>query len=110
VEVTLNYAPQNWHIFPPIAEGVQTTNDRFLRIKAKTLNKREFFRVSLFDAIGDLPLVVSVRWDGGVAKQVPMGPQQIFPYWVRSLILSFLVLGVISFIFIVIRAMLFVFD
>jgi hypothetical protein len=79
VQVTINFAPHHWHVFPPIATVMPNDQDRFLRLQIPLLNKREFFVVSMFSASPDrieLPVVNTIRWKGGVAKQVLIVPRQ----------------------------------
>jgi hypothetical protein len=82
VEITINFLPQHWHVFPPILQVVPNAQDIFLRFQTKMLNKREFFIISMFESRNvELPYVLAVRWKGGVAKQVPIGPRQKLPTW-----------------------------
>jgi hypothetical protein len=102
VEVTINYPPQNWYVFPPVVQTTMpTAQDRFLRLRADKLNKREHFIIGMFDARGELPFVVAVRWKGGVAKPVNIGPRQIFNRWTERYVVLTFYLGILAQIFIV---------
>jgi hypothetical protein len=103
VEVTLNFAPQHWHAFPPLLRIAPPSEDRFLRLTTAMLNKGERFVLSVFDSRIELPLIMAVRWKGGVAKHVRLGPRQIFPRWFERVIVVVLCVGALTIIFLVLR-------
>ncbi len=110
VEVTINFLPQHWHAFPPLAQMMPNTQDRFFRLHTKMLNKREHFIISMFESRGNmvLPDVLTVRWKGGVAKQVPMVPRQKFPTWFERSVVAAVYFGIFAAVFVILRATLFI--
>lgn len=116
VEVTINFLPQHWHAFPPILQIMPNTQDRFLRLQTKMLNRREYFIISMFNAQTAtpgvqtlLPDVNTVRWKGGVARQVALVPQQQLPTWRARLLVAAMYFGFISALFIILRFAFFIF-
>lgn len=110
VEITINFLPQHWHVFPPILQVIPNAQDRFLRFQTKMLNKREHFIISMFEARNAvLPDVLAVRWKGGVAKQVPIVPQQKLPTSFERSLVAMMFFGFISALYLTIRLAIFIF-
>ena len=105
IEVTINFLPQHCHVFPPIVKVMPNDQDRFLRLQAKLLNKREYFIISMLESRNNtvLPDVVTVRWNGGVAKQVTITPQQQWPTWILRILVLAMYCGFISAGYLLIR-------
>lgn len=103
VEIVLNWKPQHFEIWDPRDwEGGVLPDGRYV-IRIKSLNPTEYFTVSMIDTINDLPRIISVRWRGGVGKNVQMGPQRIFPKHINLMILFIMFVGIVSILFIILR-------
>ena len=74
VEITLNYPPQHYEIWPQRAYQQSINPAGKLIIKEDGLGRRKFFTIAMIDVLRDLPLVLNVRSDGGVAGNVLMAP------------------------------------
>jgi hypothetical protein len=115
VQITINFHPQHWHVFPPIAIVIPNDQDRFLRLQVPMLNRREHFVISMFSANQiapspvQLPVVNAVRWKGGVAKEVLIVPRQKLSGRLERILVIFMYFGVICATYLIIRLALFIF-
>ncbi len=109
IEIVLNWKPQHFEIWDPRNwEQAQTPDGRFV-IKIPSLNKTEFFTISMIDTINDLPGVINVRWKGGLGKIVKMGPQRVFPIWFNYFVLLLLFISLVSIMFFILQIALSIF-
>jgi hypothetical protein len=104
VEIIFNYRPQHYELYPQRAFTEKVNPDGRLIIQVDSLGERECFTIAMIDGGVELPEVVNIRSDLGVAKKVMMGPMQIFPTWANGLALVLMIVGVLSLFFWTIRA------
>jgi hypothetical protein len=99
LEITFNWKPQNYNVWP--ARHFQTVigEDRRFTIKLESLAPNEFFRMEIMSINADLPLLASVRCKECEGKLIPMGPQRIWPAWVIALLLFLMGLGALALIY-----------
>lgn len=92
IEIILNWQPQHFEIWNPRQFSTTTLPDGRLVISLPNLSGQEGFTLSLIDTFNDLPMVLNVRWKGGMGKNIPMMPQRVWPSWFNwiSLIVSIL--------------------
>lgn len=79
VEVTFNYVPQYYNIWPQRHfESDQTPDGRFT-IKFNSMAPKEFINFELLAVERGLPGITSARCDECVAVEIPIQPQEIHP-------------------------------
>lgn len=86
VEIVLNWRPQHFEIWSPRQFETSTLADGRFVLQIPSLAGQEHFTISMIDTVRELPAVINVRSKAGVARELPMAPQRIWPTW-------FLVLG-----------------
>ncbi|KAB0459930.1 MULTISPECIES: hypothetical protein [Agrobacterium] len=106
IEVVLNWKPQHFEIWDPRHWGADFLPDRRFVIKIPSLNSREIFTVSMIDTVNELPAVLSVRWLGGIGKQVEMVPQRQFSTAFNVTVLTILFAGTISIFYFLLQVVL----
>lgn len=106
IEIILNWRPQHFEIWDPRQYTLSTLPDGRLALHFPTLNSNEFFRLSMIDTINDLPIVLNVRWRGGVGKQIAMAPHQIFSPWIIWGLRFLIIAGATALIFLALQAVL----
>lgn len=94
VEFYFNYRPEHYQIWPVIQHTTNETPDGRFVIKIDFLKEKEFFNIELIQGNAPLPEILSVRALEGVCRNVPMGPQQIFPMWFNYTALFLFVVGI----------------
>jgi hypothetical protein len=52
------------------------------------------------------PLVTNIRWNGGVAREAPMAPQEVAPRWLRSSLVALMLSGVVFWVYVIVRLIL----
>lgn len=103
VEIVLATTPQHFDVWPQRHYTALPNPGGSLTIKFDNLNRKEFVTISMFQTAVAPPDVTNVRWHGGVGKQLPMGPQQIYPRWFIAVLRGFLMFGFFSFWYFVFR-------
>ncbi|RTL97431.1 hypothetical protein EJV44_08945 [Ancylobacter aquaticus] len=106
--VALNYPTKHIEFWPPQNSKIINLGDGRPAIKIDRIVKRDFLTIHLFNIDYDLPVVLYVRWDDGVATQFPMGPQQIITRPKVEFYRISLVLGWITMIYLCIRLIQFI--
>lgn len=107
MQVVINFPPQHYDIWPPMNFTQAELPDGRLVVTLDSLAVREFVQISFFESRAnmELPDIVNVRSDDGVAKKIVMAPRQIFPQHINAIILIVLVAGLLSIIFGVLRVL-----
>ncbi len=106
VEVYLNYKPLHWEVVPVRTLNQQVSADQRFCISTPTLAPKEYFTIQLLDGNRELPGVMNVRWDEGVAKPVPMAPVRIYPSWANKIFATLMFLGIASIFYILFQIVL----
>lgn len=106
IEVVLNWKPQHFEVWDPRHFDSVILPDGRLAVTFPTLSNGEFFTISMIDTIQDLPVVLNVRWLGGTAKQIPMGPQRIWPHWWLLSMTSIWFIGIITILYLLLQVVL----
>lgn len=99
IEIVLNFRPQNFNVWPPRDFEQSDIPDGRFALKFDGLAKGEYFTISMLVVNSEIPNVANVRWSNGIATEVPMGPQQIFPTWVTRLAQGLTLLGLFTLIY-----------
>ncbi|QRM45343.1 hypothetical protein [Rhizobium sp. BG4] len=106
IEIILNYRPTHFEVWTPRQWTSELIAHARLMIKLNSLNGGEFFQLHMLDfsTPAGLPDVVTVRWDGGVGKEVGMRFERDFPFWIRALGAAFTIIGMATIIYLLFRA------
>jgi hypothetical protein len=103
VEVVLPGQPPHFDIWPQRHFTQLQNPDGGFIIKFDHLNRREYVTISIFQTGSAFPNVVNVRWRGGVGREVPMGPMQIWPRWYLRILLILILIGVFAIFYFIVR-------
>ena len=93
IEITLNYEPQNFAIWPARDYSSRKNPEGNMIISLPGLNPGEYFTLNMLQAHNQLPRVKNVRTNEGITKEVPMAPMRVWP---KSFLLSILALMLIG--------------
>jgi hypothetical protein len=93
VEVTFNWTPANYNIWPVRPYTPHESPDRRFTLKFSYVAPNERFQIELF-SIPPLPQVLSIRCKECVGKQLPMWTVRKFPQWVIILLWTFILFGI----------------
>jgi hypothetical protein len=91
VEVVFNWSPQLHHLWPQRQYSHAINPDGRFILSLPSLGAKEFVGVEALTI--DRPEVIQVRSKQGPGKNIMMGPQKIFPTWVRVVVLYLLFMG-----------------
>lgn len=103
VEVIFAATPDHFDIWPQRNFTTTQNPNGNLVIKVDSLNKREYFTISMLQTAVETPLVTNVRWTGGVGKQRAMAPQQVYPKSVLIAVQLVILFGVFSMLYFLLR-------
>jgi hypothetical protein len=79
VEITFNFKPQNYNVWPPRPFVSEDSGDGRHTLKFSYIAPKEFIQIELLSSSKDLPLIVSFRSKEGIAKLITMRPMQVLP-------------------------------
>lgn len=96
IEIVLNYAPQHVEFWEPREFKVDFLANKRPVIKIANLNGKEHFIMGMIHFSGPMPDVISVKWEGGKGKPVPVYSQRLYPLWVRAIVVVLQLLGLFS--------------
>ena len=99
IEIILNQPPLHFEIWMPREHTRAVLPDNRLSLKIPNLSGRESFILSVLNTAQDLPLILTVRWRDGVARQLPMAPRRVWPRWVHLLSGALALLGITTIIY-----------
>nr|WP_315459223.1 hypothetical protein [uncultured Sphingorhabdus sp.] len=99
LEITFNWKPQNYNVWPARHFQTVINEDRRFTIKLESLAPNEFFRMEIMSTNAELPLLASVRCKECEGKLIPMGPQRIWPTWVIAFLLFLMGSGALALIY-----------
>ncbi|MFZ0092603.1 MAG: hypothetical protein WAK97_01690 [Pseudolabrys sp.] len=102
VEVTFNWKPHIYNIWPIRPYDIHTSPDTRFTLKFPNLAPKEFFQVELISP-GSLPQIMSVRCKECVGKYIPVRPMRVWPNWVYGLIWSVMLLGVSAIVYFILK-------
>jgi hypothetical protein len=102
IEVTFNWRPDNYNIWPVRPHDTHLSPDNRFTLKFANLAPREQFQVELISP-AQLPNVMSVRCRECVGKQVTMRAMRVYPTWVIGLFWAIAFLGIASVIYLLIK-------
>ena len=102
----INYTPQHLEVWPPGQHVITTTEDGRVVVRIASMVRREFLRIMMFDARNlEIPDVLYVKWDDGEAKSYPMGPLRLYPRWLLLLAQVVFIVGIVSIVYGILRAL-----
>ncbi len=93
VEVTFNWTPANYNIWPVRPYTTHESPDRRFTLKFGNVAPNERFQIELF-SIPPLPKMLNIRCKECVGKQIPMWTVQKFAPWVIILLWTFVFFGI----------------
>jgi hypothetical protein len=70
------------------------------------LNPREYLTIAMLNVGTDLPFMTNVRWNGGVAREVAVAPQEILTHWRLMLLWALILSGVVAWLYLIVRLIL----
>jgi hypothetical protein len=106
VETILNYQPHHFEIWPQRQYAQANNPAGNLIIRLGNLNPGEYVTIAMLNVGADLPFVTSVRWNGGVAREVTVAPQEKLPRWRVMLLWALILSGVVAWLYLIIRLIL----
>jgi hypothetical protein len=93
VEVTFNWTPANYNIWPVRPYTTHESPDRRFTLKFANVAPNEQFQIELF-SIPPLPQVLNIRCRECVGKLIPMWAVRKFARWVIILLWTFIFFGI----------------
>jgi hypothetical protein len=103
VELTFNWKPAIMNVWPARAySDVVSPFDRY-SLKFDSLAPGEVSTIEIMSVNAELPLLTSVRADECVGKMIKMAAQRVWPSWYLRILLSFLLIGVATTVFLTVR-------
>lgn len=99
VELVFNWKPLCLNVWPPRHFDEITEPDKRYTLVFDSLAPNEHLDCHLLAANNQVPDLVTVRCDQGVAKEIPMLPQPVFSAWQRRVAAFFLFAGVAAAIY-----------
>lgn len=103
VEVTFNWTPHIYNIWPSRPYDTHVSPDNRFTLKFANLAPKEFFQVETISPGTNLPQVMSVRCKECTGKRIAVRPMRVYPNWVQAIIGCLLLLGVSAIIYLVIK-------
>jgi hypothetical protein len=102
VEVTFNWRPDNYNIWPVRPHETQLSPDSRFTLKFANIAPKEQFMVELISP-GQLPMVMNVRCKECVGKQIAMRPMVVWPNWVLGILWGLVLLGATAVIYFILK-------
>lgn len=102
VEVTFNWQPPNYNIWPVRPHETHTSPDSRFTLKFANLAPKEQFLVEQISP-QPLPQIMSVRCKECVGKAINMRPTVVFPSWLIALLWGLIFLGTTSVIYLLLK-------
>lgn len=102
VEVTFNWRPENYNIWPVRPHDTHLSPDNRYTLKFANLAPHEQFQIELISPI-QLPNVMSVRCKECVGRQIGMRPMVIYPNWLITLFWVSALFGMAAVIYLLIK-------
>jgi hypothetical protein len=103
VELILPAEPPHFDVWPQLRFEKHSNPEGSVSLNFDHLNPREHVTISIFQTNIEPLSTANVRWQGGVGKQVPMGPRQLFPKWWSITLQGFVLFGFFSFFYFMAR-------
>ena len=104
VEIVLNLKPQHYEIWSPRHYETTSLPDGRFVLLIPALAGQEYFTISMIDTIKELPAVINVRSKTGVARQLPMAPQRLWPRSIQTALFGFAFIGGITIAYLILKA------
>lgn len=105
VELVFNWQPQYYNIWSPREHETKLFDDGRYMLTFASLSPKELFQCELLNVGDNLPSLVTVRCNECVGKFIDMYPQPIAKNWQRKLALTFIFLGFITSIYLVLTVL-----
>jgi hypothetical protein len=103
VQVALNHDVQHIETWPPVPYEIIRLNDGRPVFSFNSLVRNEVVTISMLSDNDELPAVLYVKWDGGRAKFINMGPQRIYGSAFSVLVFLLLLVGAFSSVYLFVR-------
>lgn len=103
VELTFNYRPQNYNIWPPRPYETHDAKDGRHTLIFTNIAPQEFLQVELINSNQDLPIVASFRSKEGVARHIAMKPMRVFSRKVVYAYNGLAAIGLCTLIYVLLR-------
>ena len=92
VQVTFNWRPHHFNIWPNRHYTEQTAPDNRFTLLLGTLPPKDSIVVDMLAVAADLPLITSAFCDQCAVSYVPLAPQEVHPRW-KLLIITWLIVS-----------------
>lgn len=102
LEVTFNWMPQNFNIWPVRPFETATSADQRFTLKFSNLAPRELFQIEMISSVA-LPAILNVRSKECVGKQINMRPMIIYKPWITAMLGTMVFFGFASVIYVFIK-------
>jgi hypothetical protein len=102
VEVTFNWKPENYNLWPVRPHDIHISPDNRFTLKFLNLAPKEQFQIELI-APTNLPQVLSVSCRECTGKQITMRPMVVYRRWVHWLVFTLMLLGASSVVYVVLK-------
>src|SRR5919201_4356594 len=94
VELTFNWKPEQYNVWPVRPYETHTSPDKRYTLRFSSLAPREQFQIELIGP--QLPALLTVRSKECVGKQKAMRPTIVYPRWFEATVFILLFLGLAS--------------
>jgi hypothetical protein len=102
LEVTFNWRPDNYNIWPVRPYDTHTSPDNRFTLKFANLAPKEWFQVEMISP-SELPLILNVRCKECAGKQIGVRPMRVYPTWMVAMFWGFVLLGWAAIIYLAIK-------
>lgn len=102
IELTFNWQPANYNIWPARPYETHTSADNRFTLKFANLAPREQFQIEFLEN-KKLPVLIGVRSKECVGKQIQMRAFKVFPRWVYAVFWGLVILGIAAIVYVVIK-------
>jgi hypothetical protein len=103
VQVTFNYAPEHFEVFPHLHYSKSVRQDGRLIFSFPKVHAKELLRIPLLNAGLELPAITDVRSDTGQATRLEFYSERVLPAWFRSCVLVVFLAGLSSVLYAAVR-------
>lgn len=99
VELIFNWKPHYYNIWSPREHTTKLLDDGRYMLSFESLSPKETFQCELLNVNSELPNLLTVRCNECVGRFIEMYPQPIVKNWLRRTIVTFIVLGFVTSIY-----------
>lgn len=96
IEISFNWKPEHYEVFPHIDFTNLIREDGRMILKIPRINKGQLINIAVINAGNEHPDLTYISFDGGEAKELPFTPQRVYPLKVTLASVAFMIIGLIT--------------